>query len=65
MTLSDVINVVPPNETVTVYDYATGDILIDRNSILYEFSKIEHLKVCYIEVGKCYGDLIICVRKNK
>lgn len=65
MTLSDVINVVPPNETVTVYDYATGDILIDRNSILYEFSKIEHLKVCCIEVGKCYGDLIICVRKNK
>lgn len=40
MTLSDVINVVPPNETVTVYDYTTGDILIDRNSILYEFSKI-------------------------
>ena len=65
MTLSDVINVVPPNETVTVYDYTTGDILIDRNSILYEFSKIEHLKVCCIEVGKCYGDLIICVRKNK
>ena len=65
MTLSDVINVVPPNETVTVYDYTTGEILIDRNSILYEFSKIEHLKVCCIEVGKCYGDLIIGVRENK
>lgn len=65
MTLSDAINVVPPNETVTVCDYTTGEILIDRNSILYEFSEIEHLKVCCIEVGKCYGDLIIGVRENK
>lgn len=73
MTLYNVISKVPGNAIVTVADYLTGEIYVDRKQSFEVIEKndqqwhrylgtgLKNFRVYGIEVGKIYGDLIVSV----
>lgn len=77
MTLYNVLATVPGNGIVTVADYLTGEIYVDRKQTFEIIEKndqqwhrylgigLKNFDVYGIEVGKAYGDLIVSVLKGK
>lgn len=73
MTLYNILANVPGNNIVTVANYLTGEIYIDRKQTFdiiekndYQWHRylghgLKNFEVYRIEIGKIYGDLIISV----
>jgi hypothetical protein len=73
MTLYNVLSKVPGNGIVTVADYLTGEIYVDRKQAFEVIEKndqqwhrylgigLKNFQVYRIEVGKAFGDLIVSV----
>lgn len=73
MTLYNVLATVPGNNIVTVVNYLTGEIYIDRRQAFEIIEKndqqwhrylgigLKNFTVYRLEVGKAYGDLIVSV----
>ncbi len=72
MTLYNVVTIIPSLDLVTIADYITGEIYIDRDTpdriINFDDHRWHHeLKNCRvygIEAGKVYGDIIISIVKE-
>lgn len=76
MTLYNVVSKVPGNGIVTVADYLTGEIYVDRKQAFEIIEKndqqwhrylgigLKNFRVYGIEIGKVYGDLIVSVLKE-
>ena len=76
MKLERIINCIPGNAPVTVADYITGEIFIDRETaynIIHGNDErwhrmngngLKNSTVYKVEVGKTYGDLIISILKD-
>ena len=77
MTLFNVVAKVPGNGIVTVANYRTGEIYVDRKQAFELIEKddqqwhrylgvgLKNFEVFKIEVGKEYGDLIVSVLKGE
>ena len=76
MTLYNILSKVPGNSIVTVADYLTGEIYVDRKQTFDVIEKndqqwhrldgigLKNYRVYKLEVGKVYGDLIVSVLKE-
>ena len=76
MTLYNVVSKVPGNNIVTVADYLTGEIYVDRKQAFeiierndqqwhrYLGTGLKNFQVYRIEIGKAHGDLIVSVLKE-
>lgn len=74
MTLYNVLATVPSCNLVTVEDYLSGEIYVDRKEVYKVIEKndqqwhkdgLKNYRVYRIEVGKVYGDLIVSVLKDE
>lgn len=77
MTLYNVLASVPGCDLVTVEDYLSGEIYVDRKKCYNVIEKndqqwhrylgigLKNFRVYGIEVGKVYGDLIVKVLKDE
>lgn len=77
MTLYNVLVYVPHNDIVTVADYLSGEIYVDRKKVYEVIEKndqrwhrylgigLKNFRVHKISVGKVYGDLIVEVLKEE
>ena len=77
MTLYNVLENVPLCEIVTVTDWLSGEVYVDRKSVYKVIEKndlqwnryrgigLKNFRVYRISVGKVYGDLIVEVLKEE
>jgi hypothetical protein len=69
MKLYNIIMASPMQQTITVTDYTTNDILVDCETVHNIIGsrrfilELQNLQVYKLEVGKEYGDLIVHVSK--
>ena len=67
MKLYDIIMASPMQQTITVDDYITGDVLIDCETVhnilgsRRFIQELQNLQVYKLEIDKEYGDLIVHV----
>lgn len=76
MKLGRIISAVPGNDIVTIEDYLTGKIYVDRKKAYeiiekndqqwhqYQGTGLKNFIVYRIEVGKAHGDLIVSILKD-
>ena len=76
MTLYNVLSVIPGNQLVTISDYLTGDIYVDRKEVYNVIEKndqqwhryhgvgIKSFRVYKIEIGTVYGDLMVSILED-
>jgi hypothetical protein len=77
MTLYNVLAIAPGCDVVTVEDYLSGEIYVDRKEVYNVIEKndqqwhrylgigLKNFRVYSIEVGKVYSDLIVKVLKDE